>query len=333
VRACRETGYDAVALGPREWLTPLRELRRWLEAGDTAWLSTTAAPDDGPALPLAREVKREWGERKLAIVSDLRAEQAALPKRKLDELAFTPAAALRERVAALKKAGFAVVAVAHADAKATADACDADLVVRAVPKADATLGEAGGRPVARVGGAARVGVLALKLAGARIADVEYRLETVDGRWPEDERLRATAADYAKAAAPKTPATRDAGIAYVAASECKDCHQAEYGAWKKRPHARAFDTVAQSGRATDRSCLACHATGAGTETGFRSREETPGLDSVACQVCHRFSLDEHGGGGFSGYPTEAKLCRECHTDATDPGFDFEKRRAKVGCVAK
>lgn len=339
VRAHREIGYDAMVLGPHEWTMPLRDLRAWLQPGDLAWLSTIVAPKDEPRLPLAREVKREWGDRRLAVVSDLRRDgPLLLPRRKLDELAFTPPDRLRERVAALEAAGYAVVAVAHGgdeQVEKTARGCEARLILQGhVATSGTALREVAGRRVARVGGAGHVGVLALKLRGNTIAAVEYRLEAVDDRWPADRRLLATSAAYAKAPRRKPPATeRTEGLAYVAPSACADCHSIEFAAWKKRRHAHAFATLEQSGRAKDRQCLACHTTGFTTTGGFHSREQTPDLAGVGCQVCHRFELDEHGGGGFSGYPPDEETCRECHTKLTDPGFDFEKRRNHVGCVAK
>jgi hypothetical protein len=284
-------------------------------------------------------VKREWGDRKLAIVSDIsRDVPLFLPRRKLDELEFAPPARLGERVAALKAAGYAVVAVAHgvdAQVEKTARSCDADLILQGhFPTSETGLREVDGRRVACIGGVEYVGVLALKLRGNAIADVEYRLEVADDRWPVDRRLLATYTAYADAALPKAlAAKRTEGLAYVEPSACGDCHQVEYAAWKKRRHAHAYDTLEQSGRTKDPDCLACHTTGFRTTRGFYSRERTPGLAAVGCQVCHRFGLDEHGGGGFNGYPPDEKLCRECHTEVTDPAFDFGKRRAHVGCVAK
>ncbi len=83
------------------------------------------------------------------------------------------------------------------------------------------------------------------------------------------------ADPAKDAKDKT---------YVGRAKCASCHLRENTAWKKSKHAKAFEDLSAQYK-EDKSCLACHVTGYGEPTGFKSAKETPQLAGVVCEACH------------------------------------------------
>ena len=56
-------------------------------------------------------------------------------------------------------------------------------------------------------------------------------------------------------------------------------------WKKTKHAKeAWESVAETYR-TDASCLACHTTGFGAETGFKDVASSANLVGTTCEACH------------------------------------------------
>ena len=88
--------------------------------------------------------------------------------------------------------------------------------------------------------------------------------------------------------------------FVGSKNCKKCHLKEYKSWEKTTMAMSFDNLKPGERAeaktaagldpdkdytTDETCLPCHTTGYGKETGFVSIEETPELAGVGCEWCH------------------------------------------------
>ncbi len=80
------------------------------------------------------------------------------------------------------------------------------------------------------------------------------------------------------------ADQSQGQTYVGRAKCASCHLKENSSWKKMKHAQAFEDLPESYR-DDKSCLACHVTGLGDSTGFKSPTETPQLAAVACEACH------------------------------------------------
>jgi hypothetical protein len=73
--------------------------------------------------------------------------------------------------------------------------------------------------------------------------------------------------------------------YVGRAKCASCHLKENTSWKKMKHAQAFDDLSANYK-EDKSCLACHATGFGEPTGFKSAKDTPKLaGGVICEACH------------------------------------------------
>ena len=85
-----------------------------------------------------------------------------------------------------------------------------------------------------------------------------------------------------------PPPKDA--TYVGAKKCKACHMKMYKKWEKMKHATNWDTLkpehyTMKCDVTGKPCLACHTTGYGEPSGFKSVDETPKLKSVGCESCH------------------------------------------------
>jgi hypothetical protein len=331
-RAYDYIGYDAVALGEREW-SDVQGLAAVLAGKRTAWLSTTVAPATGPALA-KRVVLRRPGEARLAIVSCLRPEDMTFASpAQLDALEFSHTR-LGGEIDDLKSQGQVVVAVVRGDADAArvvALGTRADLVIRgAGQRTDVNVAREGGTPIVKVGGPEYVGAVALKIKDGRIADLEYRVEAVDTHWPLDpEPMRVYQAYAHHEMQLALGAPRRQGLNYVPSSECGSCHQAQYGAWSKSRHARAFATL--GARAIDPNCVACHSTGFGFESGFHSLQKTPGLAGVNCQTCHRVEPGQCAD-GFKPPKVTENVCASCHTPVTDPRWDFQKRLKDLGCPA-
>jgi len=339
LKACREVGYDAVALGDQEWAEPRDRLRAILEPGPMKYLSSTVAPaDEAAGLPLASAVKCELGNIRLAILSDVRKEALMFfPDDKLRTLRFAATADLARQAAELKGQGFVVIAVSHGDQKSaetTAETIPADLVIRGhTRQTELKLLIAAGKPMVKVGGWEYVGVVGLKVADGRITDIEYRAELVEDRWPADTRVLQIYQAYARAYMRKVlDGPRKKGLDYALATECAKCHADQYKNWHGTRHAGAYGTIERAKRTGDPNCLMCHTTGFNTEKGFITIQKTPQMAGVQCQECHRFNMAEHRQKGFVPPKINDDLCTTCHTPITDPNFNFKSRLAKVRCPA-
>lgn len=119
--------------------------------------------------------------------------------------------------------------------------------------------------------------------------------------------------------------------YVGAHRCKSCHAAEFAAWEKSPHARAYDVLDTTARKNVR-CLSCHT--------LVAEDTQLGLAGVQCESCH--------GPGRHYTPDyvmrdkelstllnlvakpDAASCQRCHTDAapTMSPFDFATKRELI-----
>jgi hypothetical protein len=325
-------GYDAVVLGTNEWLVGGRRLRRLRdETGLTPLASTVSSPHVEPA----EVVTRVWPAARVAVVADVRPSALALvPPGRRRQLRAASTDDLARLVAGLKRDGFVVIVALHGSSRdvASAAALGADLVLRGHTKrSDSDVSTAEGTPVVKVGGYTDVGVVAIACDDGRITDLEYRLETVDTRWPVDARVEDVYKQYARAAMRVAlAAPRTKGLDYVPSAECGRCHEAQYAAWKKTPHAHAWDTLVKVDRTMDPDCVRCHTTGFGTEKGFRTIEKTPEMANVNCQDCHRLGVAGHLEDAWKPRPVTSEVCAACHTAVTDPEFRFETKRERMGC---
>jgi hypothetical protein len=89
--------------------------------------------------------------------------------------------------------------------------------------------------------------------------------------------------------------------YVGAESCRSCHQAQYDAWAKGPHARAMESLSEHER-KDARCQQCHT--------MVPQDPDPALAGIQCETCH-------GPGKAQLYfavPDE-KTCARCHTESS------------------
>lgn len=158
--------------------------------------------------------------------------------------------------------------------------------------------------------------------------------------------------------------------YVGADKCRKCHGKEligdqYGAWRRDPHHRAFETLKgeESLRiARERglekppheadACLVCHVTAHGVAP-VRIAHELDPADGVQCESCHgpgrdyrrkkiMSDRDAAMARGLWDAGNDAAICTACHNpksptfdprryrlpDGSHAGFDFEQAVARI-----
>ncbi len=330
----RQIPYDVMVLGDQELAPASAKLGKLLSPGGSpVFLSSTAgAATSQPAMAIETSVERTCGTLKLEFLSYMSPYLMGLWPQRKAELRFTSLEDLARRAKELKAAGGTVVLVVHGGNDTVAEvaaACPADLILQGhTTKPEPALRTVAGTPVAKIGSADFVGVVALKQQGGKLA-LEYRLENVDERWPVDPRLLLTYQAYAHAAL-SGDGNRAVPLELTPSEACGKCHARQYEAWAKGPHAKAYDTLDKAGKAGDGACIICHSTGAGMAGGFASIETTPGLARVNCQDCHRVDQADHRVKGFKAPPITAETCEACHTPMTSPAFNFQAKKIWIRC---
>ena len=71
--------------------------------------------------------------------------------------------------------------------------------------------------------------------------------------------------------------------YIGTRQCAACHFPQFRSWRGTTHQKAFEILPAKYRA-DAECLKCHATGAGSPSGFKD-ESMVDLAGVSCEACH------------------------------------------------
>jgi hypothetical protein len=122
--------------------------------------------------------------------------------------------------------------------------------------------------------------------------------------------------------------------------CRRCHAGLYSFWSGTGHARSFEDLSGSGDAGRPSCLRCHTTGYGEQTGFVDGQSTPALAAVTCESCHGPAGDHADSRYPDLVPTAngrdcsscevSRICRACHTPSRSPGFRLDRALASVSC---
>jgi len=135
----------------------------------------------------------------------------------------------------------------------------------------------------------------------------------------------------------------AGQTYVGEKTCASCHFDQDLTWRKTKHAKGFEILPAKYH-EDKSCLKCHSTGFGEETGFKSLESTPALVGTSCEACHGPGSEHAKVGkqffgkelteaqkkfvGSSIYKIQPKnVCVECHlaqTHKKHPPYEKEEK---------
>lgn len=143
-----------------------------------------------------------------------------------------------------------------------------------------------------------------------------------------------------------------GVAsYVGAHTCKGCHQEAFAVWQKAVsfnkslgddgkeiarsvgHSKAWKTLADAGKDTDRSCIGCHSIGFMQPGGYCKAYEVDFRKDVQCESCH-------GAGSLHAQSGDKRLikravpeetCRSCHHVPhieSYESFNYEERLMKV-----
>lgn len=173
----------------------------------------------------------------------------------------------------------------------------------------------------------------------------YRLVVLDDRYDgpdsgmktliRDEYRRALRSAGVVENYPRRPAPAGEPAAdFLGASACRSCHPNTYQKWSATPHARAFDALLHDPRpdaAFDAECVACHTTGFGSVSGWRSQAATPHLAGNQCENCHgpgsRHASDPDDPASrrslaLSAQKTGKALCVRCHDRDNSSGFEFD-----------
>jgi len=198
-------------------------------------------------------------------------------------------------------------------------------------------------------GGKAVAVLRAAMTGTGLSDFSLEKKRVTQSLAEDPDLKQQIADFLKELNSNPVIQRerwrkfvnhspekDPDNAYLGASACAQCHQAQFAQWQKTDHAKALQTLVDEQQDTIERCLSCHTTGFGWRTGFDNAEKTPGLAGVQCETCH-------GPGKLHAASPQEKLlirgnvqkyiCTQCHNRGAQPqitNFDeiYEESRAKI-----
>jgi predicted CXXCH cytochrome family protein len=114
--------------------------------------------------------------------------------------------------------------------------------------------------------------------------------------------------------------------YVGNEKCSPCHADIYKSWQDTRHAKAIDSLKKTGQEGLAACVKCHVTAYEKDDGFLDYELTPEMAGVQCEACHGPGgkhVSNPMGEKAVKTPGEA-LCRECHTQGQDPGFNYEEK---------
>jgi mono/diheme cytochrome c family protein len=109
-----------------------------------------------------------------------------------------------------------------------------------------------------------------------------------------------------------------------------CHPEEFENFKtyakKAKSAESIQVMASDLKKEElEGCYACHTTGYGEPSGFKSYEETPELGDAGCEVCHgpgSEHVDMGGDPSLIKADLSLKDCTGCHNEERVRSFDFK-----------
>lgn len=172
----------------------------------------------------------------------------------------------------------------------------------------------------------RLGVLTLELdKNGRISGYGHRWQMLGKDVADDPLVRGILKEYDKKVAELARQEEEKPVAkglYLGAEGCIDCHQPHYESWQATKHSTAFSRLEDAGKSHDPECVVCHSVGFREEGGFVSKEATPGLADVQCEVCHGPGR-EHVKDFMPMKPVDEGLCVKCHTPENSPEFDYKE----------
>ena len=159
-------------------------------------------------------------------------------------------------------------------------------------------------------------------------NARFRLIPLNPQYPDHPQVQELLQQYKSSLqslvqsqpGPAPPASRRHVVvpvtpAYTGEKSCQPCHPKQHQKWASSAHSRAYQTLADKGKANDPLCLACHTTGYGVSS-------APGgyLKDVQCEACH---------GPAEGHPdmdrslpkVNEAVCLRCHNTANSPNFNY------------
>ena len=114
--------------------------------------------------------------------------------------------------------------------------------------------------------------------------------------------------------------------YVGNEKCSPCHSDIHKSWQGTRHAKAIENLKKSGQEGLAACVKCHVTAYEKDGGFLDYELTPEMAGVQCEACHGPG-GKHISNPMGEKPVKTPgegLCRECHTQGQDPGFNYSEK---------
>jgi len=170
----------------------------------------------------------------------------------------------------------------------------------------------------------KLGILTLELdKKGRVSGYSHRWQALGRDVSDDPKVRSIIKEYDRKVAELAMAEEAKPVSgpYLGAQSCAECHQPHFESWQTTKHASAFSRLEQAGKSRDPECVVCHSTGFREEGGFVSREATPGLADVQCEVCHGPGREHVK--DFSPMRTiDQWVCIKCHTPENSPEFDYK-----------
>ncbi len=141
--------------------------------------------------------------------------------------------------------------------------------------------------------------------------------------------------------------------YLGANKCKTCHSKQYKAWVDTKHAGGLATLTKAdpkvaaewaekmkvtiNGTADKTegCIGCHVTGHQLAGGFPQADSTAmaNLSFVGCESCHGPGAAHKAAAKeekktFINNAVGEKLCKQCHTAAASPNFNYEEMKTKI-----
>ncbi len=145
-----------------------------------------------------------------------------------------------------------------------------------------------------------------------------------------ELARSDFTPWQTALAEPAPAGAPRGFAVAGTAACRKCHEGDYQAWRKSPHAAAWKSLQAKGAHVDPECQRCHTTGYGLPGGFASARRSATRAEVGCESCHGPSQGHVADPAVrTTHFTQAKnYCTGCHDHENSPTFAYDKYWHKI-----
>lgn len=131
---------------------------------------------------------------------------------------------------------------------------------------------------------------------------------------------------------KVAAIRGTSQFYMGQAWCVRCHRETVDSWQKTRHAHAIESLIKKKKEYDPKCLPCHVTGFDNNKkkagGFLSIDLTPYLVGVQCEACHGQATFHTRDPKKNSLPrVTEKTCRKCHNRETSPHFHYKEALRK------